>query len=68
MEKLNTSTLPKHAKVHSRTWVEKFLQLGWTIGVEIKADDGETYEWLLNWHHETDPVRPSYGEPASSHF
>jgi hypothetical protein len=66
MEKLSTPTSPKQAKAHSRTRVEKFLMLGWTIAVELKAEDGETYEWLLNWPYDTEPVRPGFGEPSGS--
>ena len=67
MEKLSTSTTPRQAKAHSRARVEKFLVLGWTISVELEAEDGETYEWLLNWPYDTDPVRPSFDVPIGSH-
>lgn len=66
MEQLSTPASPKQAKAYSRTRVEKFLKLGWTIGVEIKAEDGETYEWVLNWPYDTDPVRPGSGKPRGS--
>lgn len=36
MEKLRAPTSPKQAKAYSRTHAEKFLKLGWTIGIEVK--------------------------------
>lgn len=47
------------AKTHSETQTERFIALGWTLAVEIKATNGETYEWLLRWDHGYTPVRPS---------
>jgi hypothetical protein len=47
------------AKTHSATQAERFIALGWTLELEIKAADGETYEWLLRWKHASTPVRPN---------
>jgi hypothetical protein len=49
---------PRMAKAHSRTQAERFTDLGWRLGVEIKAENGETYEWVLYWDHSSPPVRP----------
>ena len=50
---------PKMAKAHSRAQAERFIALGWRLGVECKADNGETYEWVLYWEHSSVAVRPA---------
>jgi len=50
---------PPMAKAHSSAQAERFMALGWRLGVEIKADNGGTYEWVLYWDHTSPPVRPS---------
>ncbi|GGY21791.1 hypothetical protein GCM10007386_57900 [Pseudoduganella dura] len=47
------------AKTNSAARAERFIDLGWTLEHEIKAANGETYEWLLRWTHGFTPVRPT---------
>jgi hypothetical protein len=49
---------PTMAKAHSGAQAERFIALGWRLGAEIKAGNGETYEWLLYWDHTSPPIRP----------
>jgi hypothetical protein len=48
---------PAMAKVHSGAQADRFTALGWRLGVEIKAGNGETYEWVLHWDHTSPPSK-----------
>lgn len=49
---------PTMAKAYSGAQAERFIALAWRLGAEIKAGNGETYEWLLYWDHTSPPIRP----------
>jgi hypothetical protein len=53
------SSVPKIAKVHSSAHMEMFVALGWVVEIELKAENGEIYEWVLEWRLDSTPVRPS---------
>ena len=57
--------IPRQAKTSNPSRVRQLLDLGWKVSLEIKADNGETYEWLLDWEDESEPLFPE-SEPNTS--
>ena len=50
---------PRLAKAHSSYVVDLYIRLGWVVKTEFRvAGDDEPYEYILEWPHDTDPVRP----------
>jgi hypothetical protein len=50
---------PRWAKAHSSLVADLYVQAGWIIRTEFRtAGDDEPYEYLLEWPHDGEPVRP----------
>lgn len=50
---------PRLAKAHSAYIANLYIQAGWIIRSEFRAETGdEPYEYLLEWPHEGEPVIP----------
>jgi hypothetical protein len=51
---------PTWAKAHSSLVADLYVQAGWIIRTEFRAaGDDEPYEYLLEWPHDDEPVRPA---------
>jgi hypothetical protein len=47
------------AKAHSSIVADLYVQSGWIIRTELRADpNDEPYEYLLEWPRNDDPVYP----------
>jgi hypothetical protein len=50
---------PRLAKANSSQIAELYVQTGWTVVREFRTNEKEEpYEYLLEWRHEGDPIRP----------